>query len=531
MRCSMLRRVVVRAAALAVALTAGRVMVVGAQADDGQVYELGLAKHVLIDDVMIERHHNLTFTQNPPTRMERALWQTEPWEAADIGAYHSVARDNGLFRMWYDPMEVTFYQEGKPDDWVGYAGYAESTDGVHWTKPRLNVVDYKGSTDNNLCYRGIAGFIHGGTVFIDPAATSPNERYKMIYGDFYRIRLENAPLYTTVNGAFSPDGIHWTPAQTQYAIIMLSQGTDTQNVAFYDPNIGKYVAYVRMNIYDGKKCSRRAGRSESADYVKFPPAEECMAPDEFDPGGAWGSGIYNTAAHAYAEAPSTYYFFPSILIHEDATVFIELGLSRDGIHIARPFREPYLSPPEGKLSQYMGVGMVRVGDELWMWDTEYPGSHSDVGNNLRGEKYRLVQRLDGFVSWDAGERVGTLVTRPFVCRGAGLELNADAGRGSVQVQVTDISGRILATSRRIAEDGVALRVDWEDDADLGALIGRPIRLRMSMRNCKLYAFEFTDGLPGQEVPPVRLPQAVAGAGATGPGGTHRPDAMAEDAQM
>mgnify|MGYP007001869879 CR=1 FL=1 len=72
---------------------------------------------------------------------------------------------------------------------------------------------------------------------------------------------------------------------------------------------------------------------------------------------------------------------------------------------------------------------------------------------------------------------------------------------------------------------------WEDDADLGALIGRPIRLRMSMRNCKLYAFEFTDGLPGQEVPPVRLPQAVAGAGATGPGGTHRPDAMAEDAQM
>jgi hypothetical protein len=77
------------------------------ETNNAEVYELGLAKHVLIDDVMIERHHNVTFTQNPPVRMERALWQTEPWEGADVGAYHSVALDNGLFRMWYGAMEVT----------------------------------------------------------------------------------------------------------------------------------------------------------------------------------------------------------------------------------------------------------------------------------------------------------------------------------------------------------------------------------------------------------------------------------------
>ena len=39
---------------------------------------------------------------------------------------------------------------------------------------------------------------------------------------------------------------------------------------------------------------------------------------------------------------------------------------------------------------------------------------------------------------------------------------------------------------------VALRAKWTGAAALGALGGKPVRLRFSMRDCKLYAFQFMD---------------------------------------
>ena len=47
--------------------------------------------------------------------------------------------------------------------------YAESEDGIRWTKPSLGVVEFQGSTDNNIIWDGI-----GTNNFVPFKATNPN---------------------------------------------------------------------------------------------------------------------------------------------------------------------------------------------------------------------------------------------------------------------------------------------------------------------------------------------------------------------
>ena len=170
--------------------------------------------------------------------------------------------------------------------------------------------------------------------------------------------------------------------------------TDTQNTAFYDPHIQKYVAYVRSNCWQrdkqGKrigKPSRRVARAESDDFRRFPQVSrkqaddwrpppklsEVLSEDEHDPGGKWGSGIYTSAATVYPYAKGVYLFFPTLMRYDTGECTIQLATSRDGIHLHRKFHRPYVPPnPNAKrvgqqvaYTAYMGAGQGRTLD-VWL---------------------------------------------------------------------------------------------------------------------------------------------------------------------
>jgi len=209
-------------------------------------------------------------TLNPARRAERVLHATDPWASAGLG-FVNVIQEGGDFRMWY---EVWTYVEEIPGHWMSRLCYAVSRDGIHWKKPRLGQFVHEGSRDNNIIALGHRGYAHGHHVFIDPNAKSPATKYKMIFGDFYRVASRGP--YPSISGAVSSDGIHWVPVDTPDGIIMPGD-TDTQNAAFYDPNIKKYVVYVRSNCWQrdatGKRIgrpSRRVARAESDDFRRFP---------------------------------------------------------------------------------------------------------------------------------------------------------------------------------------------------------------------------------------------------------------------
>jgi hypothetical protein len=86
----------------------------------------------------------------PNKHPEPVLIADRPWEGERAQAWGSViVEPDGLLRMWY----FAFNTERRPDelDRGGYA-YAESRDGIHWDKPDLGVVEFRGSKRNNLFY-------------------------------------------------------------------------------------------------------------------------------------------------------------------------------------------------------------------------------------------------------------------------------------------------------------------------------------------------------------------------------------------
>ena len=79
-----------------------------------------------------------------------------------------------------------------------------------------------------------------------------------------------------------------------------------------------------------------------------------------------------------------------------------------------------------------------MGDELWFYYSGSAADHGDIG----GAGYACLAKLrvDGFVSLDAGDETGTLVTKPFRCDGGRLAINAAARGGMVGVAVLDEEG-------------------------------------------------------------------------------------------
>ena len=111
---------------------------------------------------------------------------------------------------------------------------------------------------------------------------------------------------------------------------------------------------------------------------------------------------------------------------------------------------------------------------------------------------RAVMRLDGFISVDAPYQGAELITKPLQFRGKRLQLNVDTGAGgSIRVELLDANGDPLEgfsgkEAPFLLGNSVRLPVTWKSKTDLASLARKPIRIRFSMRDCKLYAFRFVD---------------------------------------
>ena len=467
---------------------------------------LGTAKQLLFDDTLVEAKEGFTTTMNPATRSNAPMLMPEkPWESHGC-SNPTVMLDEGVYKMWYSANG----EDGIPRDC-----YATSTDGIHWERPNLGLIDYQGSRENNI----ISLDLNHECIFKDPS-DEPERRFKSIsgggkydyvsaYGGGARFRYDENPPdtwhYGSVAGAYSPDGIHWTPCEE----LIMPWYTDTRNVAFWDDRLQKYVAYVRWNEYlrvedgalRGSFDYRAIARSESADFENFPVPEKILEPDFDHPEDAdmWGGGLYDTAAVKYPFADGAYFIFTAAYYHTTDALDIQLATSRDGVHFTR-WRETFVRlGPTGAFDSmmlYMGVGMLPVGDELWMYYTGYDQPHDKV----TGEDYcpaigsaRL--RLDGFVSQDAGGQQSTLTTVPFALEGNHLEVNMDgSARGWLKVEILNegmqpLTGFTEVEADRLGGSSTSQTVTWGGEQDLSALKGKTVRLRFVGQSVKLYAFQ------------------------------------------
>jgi hypothetical protein len=505
----MTRRLLIAGLYVAAALHAG-----GA-ATSAPGLDIGDRKQLLIDEMLVASSTGFALTLHSATaHHEPVLLADRPWEARRLSTGQSVLEHEGAYKMWYTALSA----EG---DW--YLCYATSKDAMHWTKPSLGLIEYQGSKDNNIVFAGSDRTNYAGqfSVFEDPTDPGPR-RFKLVYGSTPKRAGDAAGLPDVVtydyseaiwkktqhfiSAAFSPDGLRWTPSKQ---LRMVDWYTDTQDVAYWDDRIRKYVLFVRWNH---ERWNRSIGRSESADFERFPPPSLILTPDELDPE---VTGLYNSAAMKYPYADNAYFMFPSAFFHIEGGKGgsidgseIQLATSRDGVRFRRPWRRAFLGiGPEGRFDAsqvYMGTGMLRIKDDLLLYFTGYQPSHKQMEApppRTGGIGVTRV-RLDGFVSQIApptgGARAagGTLTTVPVIFSGSRLEINMNAGAGGwLKVEILDRHSQPVpafsgANADELLGNSVRRTATWSGKPDISGLRGQPVQLRFIGRDVQIYAFQF-----------------------------------------
>jgi len=203
-------------------------------------------RYLLLDSRIIEDTENVHITVGTVQKDEDnpLFKEDKPWEPRFDNPYCSVIYDEEekIYKCWYSIFiksggQGDFPGEGLASDkraWVEWTEgerdfgvcYATSTDGIHWEKPELGIIDFNASKKNNI----VIEFEHGVTVIKDLHETDPKKRYKAFH-----------PMQEDSYVWFSTDGINWGEGIN---IGPIDDG-DTNNCVWWDPDFGKYVAITR----------------------------------------------------------------------------------------------------------------------------------------------------------------------------------------------------------------------------------------------------------------------------------------------
>ena len=259
-----------------------------------------------------------------------------PWETS-FTLHTTIIDDDGLFRLYYtcyNQMAGDALSEGQQNPFSYYLCYAESEDGVSWTKPTVGTVDWRGTTENNIVYgtnRALGRPVPTATVFKDPGAP-PAERYKIIH------RGRRSDGARCVYGATSPDGIDWHGIEEP---VIPEYFSDTQIVARYDEDRGVYCGYFRgwTTHSSGMAHGRRTiAYAETEDFRRWPIPETIVTTAVHDHPGA---DIYTNGYAVWPDADA-HLMFPAFFEREIDITQIQLLTSRDGVQWERHTREPVL---------------------------------------------------------------------------------------------------------------------------------------------------------------------------------------------
>ncbi|SDD11720.1 glycoside hydrolase family protein [Niabella drilacis] len=479
---------------------------------------IGSRLELFVDGYLIDRltgggkivlHH--------PQPREIVMIHDQPWEGSGSG-YHSIFKDGDKYKMYYKAWQ----HEASSDLTTAhplYCAYAESEDGIHWTKPDLGLYEFKGSRNNNIVFvSGKMGKfnLNAGhpAVFKDDNPDAPADaKYKALLIDQGLIAFKSA------------DGIHWNLMSDDY--IIKDGAFDSQNLAFWDADKKEYRAYWRFfskgtpdKPYIGKRLIRTA---VSKDFIHW--TEQANIQYEDSP----EEELYTNQIKPYYRAPHILLGFPARYIERGwspsmkalpeleerekraakslryGTALTEslLMASRDGVNFKR-WNEAFLRPGIERNGtwtygdQYIGWHLVETKaadpgapNELSLYATEH--YWKDRASYLR----RYTLRLDGFVSVNAPLSGGELVTRPIIFKGNSLSLNfSTSAAGGIQVEVIDaatnrpVKGFTLDDCYPVFGDTISRKVEWKKGSDLSPLQGKAVKLRFVLKDADLYAFQF-----------------------------------------
>jgi hypothetical protein len=449
---------------------------------------------------------------------EPVLIGDREWERRGATLYGTVLYDEGRFKMWY---------LGRRMDQIdaGWTCYAESTDGIHWEKPELGIVEINGSRRNNVTDLSM----YNASVVHDPHDPDPQRRYKCL-GWVHSPRVNRqwgtdyprSGYYT----AHSPDGWHWTndPGGPQIDL------PHDEGRMVWDASRGRFIASVKEMYPYGFHLRRSVTISTSQDAVHWSQPQLALLPDELDDLQAQARGFAAADYYGLALYPRDELVVGMLWIHQMwppfhpvntsgifSRVHVQLAYSYDGMNWQHPPGRPaFLDVGERGAFDSCGIytanALLEVGDEVWIYytgDCQMHGfvidpatwkmKHSDpttdeVGHMAIG--LATIKR-DRFASLSSdGE--ATFVVQHGLRGGSCLFLNGrTSGNGRIAVQIehpdgTAIRGFGLHDCHPFVGDSVAEEVTWAGGriGDLGSDV--EIALRFELTSADLFSYRVED---------------------------------------
>jgi len=437
------------------------------------VQEIGSRWELFVDDWLIARLEGAELRINTPIKREIVLVADQPWEGK-WSAYFTALQDGARTRLYYRGFTPADVSEATCTCMV------ESTDGIHFERPKLGLYEFDGSKQNNIVHRGIES--HNLAPFIDlnPKARS-EERYKAFAG-----------LQSKLFALSSPDGLRWQKMQADP--VMTKGAFDSLNVGFWDATAQVYRSYARYWTGGEYKGFRGVQGSTSVDFLRWSDPQ----PNRYAQGVPL-EHFYTNATAPCPGAPHILLSFPKRFVPERTKLpgYGEPGVSdamfmtsRDGLNWSRIFREAWVRPDLDERdwthrSNMPAWGIVQASpDEFTMYISEH---YDWPDNRLR----RLTIRRHGFASIHAGVSGGECLTQLFRFAGTQLVLNyATSAAGSVSVEVQNADGKALMQSNDMYGNELEGVVTWLGGTKIADLAGKPVRLRLTLRDADVYALRF-----------------------------------------
>jgi hypothetical protein len=485
-------------------------------------------------------HELNQFTKYPGNPV---LGPAKPGAWDDFGLnFPNVHYEGGKFKMDY----AGHSSGGLAGHWDH--GYAESEDGIHWTRPKLGLIEKNGNRDNNM----VPWVPH----FLDRKEPDPNKRYKgvLVSGHARWIADYSRRI------AYSPDSIHWEFGQETVNLTSLLEGGGPSFRDDLDIPERRFKA-VGRTISQGH---RALGMMWSPDLIHWHGEEAIL--DVNDPYGQpaqqWrGRYVAGRILDPAGEKAGDQIYWGNVWIENGLYLSLyapyqfnggyqaAFAMSRDGFNYVRVKNGEFIIPrgpagawDSGSIAVGYGIGIpLRVGEKIRVY---YGGNTTHHGTDpwrasaavgmaeLRPDGWAYLRpSLESPVSY-----VTTIPISVNIPQERKLLINSEVAQGGeIRVEVlnaitnTPLQGYAKQDCRPLSEDSIASQVSWRQRSILPKT-GNKVRLRFYLTGPKtrLYSFWFEHiklprgGAPGPSSlkglqPESSQGQSVRHAGEGGPG--------------
>jgi len=460
-----------------------------------ETLDIGSKRELFVDHYLIDQLNGVELVLCEPKDEGVVFAFDKPWEGQYSGyaVVLKVADDD--YRLYYRgaPQLVERHKLEQ------YSCVALSSDGIHWERPDLGLFEVHGTKNNNVIVDE-HDFTHNFAPFIDKPGTDKSARFKAVAGE----RFTGLVMFS------SEDGIHWKKMFDGEPVFQ-GQFLDSLNVVFWSEAEQHYVLYGRTwkSGWGGRRWIARATSDDLQHWTSFEDVQivhdgEDVVPEHY----------YTNGTRPYFRAPHIYISTFGQIVNgtvltpaQIATLKIDdkrwpmarsgagLMSSRGGSTFQRTFMEEFIRPPIGPENwvsrcHYPALGVVQTGPtEMSLYVDTHWGQPSRAL-----QRYSL--RLDGFASLRAPFAGGEMVTKPVTFDGDKLSINySTSSRGHITLQFETpggepIEGFTLENCQEIVGNEIHRFVSFNDSDNLGALSGKPVRLRIVMKDADLYSLQF-----------------------------------------